>query len=473
MNRITRGENVLNRLVDRGTLSSEGKSAFIAALDPFHDNRITDLCGWPDLNTAPSVVRTLNYSTTVRCLADGGSIVVWTNPFFLTKDVGNINNTLAQYNRAGNCLTAKTVNNYGVASTMVMQFPDALDWRFAAASQYNTSLAPDDSFLNGSSRVIGWGLEVHDVSAELYKQGTLTVFGVPQSEVVPETYYTAAAAGGTATAAVSSHLYHRWPNSLNEALLYPDTRQWDAQQGCYTVIPCMGPDNPAAAPQYTQPSLPLNATLADQIGGINDGLDIFLPPYKLSGARLYWDPAKLVPYHSRGVALTGLSVNSVFTVNVKYYIETFPALDDKTIMTMARPSAPHDPVALELISRAVQQLPLGVPVGDNPGGEWFMDVLGKVLPMLGTGLSALTGLPLAGAGTLLGGLASNKAEEWRKAKQQSKAQNMALTQAAVSKVLRERGDPFPNPQARLKRDRDRKKTAMKRNRAANPAKGVK
>jgi len=438
LNRVTRGENLLNRLVDRGTLTDEGKAALIAALDPFHDARIDNLKGWPDLNTAPSVVRTLNYSTTVTSPGDGGCIVAWTNPFFMTKDPSNVENRLAEYNRAGNTLVGNTVFNYPVGSTMVMSFPDDTDWRFAAASAFNNLLVPEDDFLNGSSRIIGWGMEVHDVTAELYKQGTLTVFSVPQASVVPETFNLS---NPDTTGCFSGHVYKRWPNSLSEAVLYPDSRQWEAADGVYTVIPCMGPDNPAAQPSYTQPILPLNATLADQIGGINDGLNIFVPPPKAAvpDGQIYWNPAKLVPFHSRGVALTGLNANSTFTINVKYYVETFPALDDKTIMTLASPSAPHDPVALEMISRAVQQLPSGVPVGDNPGGEWFMSVLGKVLPMLGTGLSALTGLPLGAAGTALGGLATDTAEKWRREAQASQKASENAVKSAVRAAVQTAG----------------------------------
>jgi len=458
--------------VDRGTLTSEGKSAFIAALDPFHDSRIDDLKGWPDLNTAPSVVRTLNYSTTVTSPGDSGCILVWTNPFFMPKDPTGVKNSFAEYNRAGNTLVQKTVFNYPFGSTMVMSFPDDADWRLAAASSFNNLLVPEDEFLNGSSRVIGWGVEVHDVTAELYKQGTLTVFSVPQAAVVPETFnITDVASADVVHSAFSGHVYKRWPNSLSEAVLYPDSRQWNAADGVYTVIPCMGPDNPAAQPSYTQPMMPLNATLADQIGGTNDGLNLFVPPSSVTAEGSgYWNPAKLVPFHSRGVALTGLNAYSTFTVNVKYYIETFPALDDKTIMTLASPSAPHDPVALEMISRAVQTLPTGVPVGDNPGGEWFMSVLGEVLPMLGTGLAALTGIaPLGLAGAGLGKLASNQADKWKaEAAAERKAADNAV-RTAVRATMQAKGNPGPSPKKLQQRKQNQKASAKKRAAARNAA----
>jgi len=79
--------------------------------------------------------------------------------------------------------------------------------------------------------------------------------------------------------------------------------------------------------------------------------------------------------------------------------ERFPTPSEPDLVVLAAPSAAFDPCALELYSRCMGKLPVGVPQGMNPLGEWFKDVLRKVThyatPVLRT-LGALN--PAFGAG---------------------------------------------------------------------------
>lgn len=51
----------------------------------------------------------------------------------------------------------------------------------ASANTNATSLNPPISLSVGKRRLLGWGVEVHDTTPELYRGGTVTTYQVPQS----------------------------------------------------------------------------------------------------------------------------------------------------------------------------------------------------------------------------------------------------------------------------------------------------
>jgi hypothetical protein len=101
MTRVTRAERLLDRLVNNEKISLNGKAAFLAAVDPFHDMEIDHMRGWPDLESQPSVIRHVKQSLTVKATVDGGSIVVSTYPILnqrLLKDTTRVGNNIHAIN---------------------------------------------------------------------------------------------------------------------------------------------------------------------------------------------------------------------------------------------------------------------------------------------------------------------------------------------------------------------------------------
>jgi hypothetical protein len=131
--------------------------------------------------------------------------------------------------------------------------------------------------------------------------------------------------------------------------------------------------------------------------------------------------------------MSATTPSQTFQVTVKYVIEKVPSVNDGNLLVLAHPPAPHDPLALELYSRALAILPTAVVVGENPFGEWFesiMDVLGTILPTVGTALSPL--IPLAGAvGKGLGGMAESAAARNRNERKQEGNKNMKSTDSVT------------------------------------------
>jgi hypothetical protein len=124
------------------------------------------------------------------------------------------------------------------------------------------------------------------------------------------------------------------------------------------------------------------------------------------------------PYDISGAYFTGLSPQTTLTVDVRWYIERCPTIDEPSLVVLATPSPVYDPIALKIYSEAVHGLPVGVPVSENPLGEWFNKVLmgvSRYAPLIGAALSPMH--PAAGQiGSLLGSGAGKLAELTKKKK---------------------------------------------------------
>jgi hypothetical protein len=259
----------------------------------------------------------------------------------------------------------------------------------------STHQIPDNYLSDGNSRLIGMGFEVHDVTADIYKQGTLTVFEVPQTTAdVENVIVKALTYGATAVAQTPACVLEldRYPSNLSAIMTYPNTRQWDAKEGAYVVIPFTGHENPPLSVRYqtpwinTTPSLPTDssdpAALNNTVRAIGNVQTAIL------NEPLAFFPNQYAPVNSRGVFLTGLNEKSTFTITTTFYVESFP-VQSSELLPLAAPSCEFDPKALALISMVMKQSPVGVPLVDNFSSSWFWEAVEMALPILGTVASGL------------------------------------------------------------------------------------
>ncbi len=107
------------------------------------------------------------------------------------------------------------------------------------------------------------------------------------------------------------------------------------------------------------------------------------------------------PFHQSGAIFTGLSFNTTLTLNLNVYYESFPSMSDPNILALAKPSAIYDPCALELYSRVLQELPVGVPVRENGLGDWFLNAASTAAKYLGPVISMMPHPIAKGAGAAL------------------------------------------------------------------------
>jgi len=111
--------------------------------------------------------------------------------------------------------------------------------------------------------------------------------------------------------------------------------------------------------------------------------------------------ATVLPWDISGTFLAGLNPQGTFQVTVKYFVEKVPTLSDPNLLVLAKTPTPYDGNIIEIYARVTQELPVAVPVGENPLGEWFetvMSVIGDVLPVVGKSLSFIPGAALVGEG---------------------------------------------------------------------------
>lgn len=432
--RVSRGDELANRAVNQHKLTPCGMAAFKAACDPFHDNPIRDLGGWPDRDTHPSVVRRFKKSTTVSNFELGGALMVYSWPI---ENLCRLS-PCARRNAIIDSITDPAVSTDGyIAPVCIYQYGAAA----AAASSLiiaGTGVTTfqhsveDDYFKDGPSRLIGLGFEVHDVSAEILKQGTITLFEVPQdvsaTEVIQTKQNTVSGFTRLPTSANVVDL-SRPPANQADMMTYPTSKQWEAKDGAYVVIPFTGHENPAKLAEYLVPYVNEDSQEGcdypnnDNHGGrlIGDWLTGGTSP-----DNYVFNANSYAPMHSRGVLITGLQELSTFTVTTSFYYETFP-VNESPLIPLASPSCEFDPRALALISTAMKNLPVGCKVADNFDGDWFWNVLEQTLPTIGTVASAFFPefAPLIAPATVLGKEALAKKNAKRKKQNKQAKQKMA------------------------------------------------
>jgi len=218
----------------------------------------------------------------------------------------------------------------------------------------------------GKSRVVGMAFEVINTTADLYKQGLVTAYRMPQQNQL------GASVSANSTFLMPTRYCALPPVTVEEALVLPASRQWPAGRGAYMVCTQTGLDNPIQSydtnaiiylPRSTQIR---NASL--DVVGTQAVIDV-------SGENL---PIRYYcPYNTSGVYLTGLSPQTTLQINFKLLIENAPGPED-ILATLAHPSTDYDPDALRLYAETINKLPVGCPFDENPDGEWFSEVLGTL-----------------------------------------------------------------------------------------------
>lgn len=422
--KTTRAEKILESLTLRQQLSPEGRDFLLASLDPMHDNPIKDLVGWPDVETAPSVVRCIKQSMTITNPTASGPwdlhLVQWpwmSRQKFCSPVRANNNLVLNNIGAPGSDSVWSTGGLCGYISE-----PGGGSVSFAREPNAYLTLA--DQYSSGPSRIIGMGVEVNNTTADVYKQGQVFTWRMPQPQIEPNCFTFRGNIYGGALPGYSEINFDGQmimcpPKNSNEAMLIPGTRQWRAEEGCYLVAAHVGQENPPLYVDYVQPVVRLSQIADTTIGETSPGSDlpslsyntslVAMPVPLVSSTSVYTFPAfRMYPIHLFGALFAGLSAQTSLTVSWNVYLETFPTVADPNILVLATPSAEYDPIALQLYSHALTTLPVGVPSDWNGFGDWFADVVSKVTDVV-TPIGAMLGQPEIAA---ISGLANRAANAY-------------------------------------------------------------
>jgi hypothetical protein len=397
---------VLNKLEKYGHLTSDGRDWLVAACDPFHDSDIA-LAGYPDLTTASTVVQLVKKQIQITVPTTGpGIVTVGSNwdcsvaLFGSPTPQGMFNYALVVSSNSAysTMVGASGVVAFGGASISAGPSGNAL-WPSStvlgpAASQQSLG-CPE--YIKGNCRIIGQAFEIVNTTAEINKQGQLTAWRMPN--VTTRTAYVNSISGVVGLA----NLDRMPPATISDANLLYGSRSWAASEGAYVVGRFSDVENPMQQPT----AIPITASPFDIPAGTS-----FLPafPVYTAGTTLINPPIVGPDIHSpldtSGIHLTGLSYNTTLTLTVRWLIERMPGPQETDLVVLATPSPMYDPLALELYTKCMHDMPPGVMLKENPLGEWFKAALSKAadwLPRLGDALNiALPGA--AAVGTALGTL---------------------------------------------------------------------
>lgn len=389
---ITRSERLLQKLVGDKVLSQAGKDWLVVAIDPFHDNQLKDLQGWPDLETSASVVRCVKQTMSVSATSGGGgapagpwdchvSMLPWTSPMpFYTSNnrLGNViqyNSTVTSAPIGG----VIAVAGAGFATGAAAAYPPIGNSAFLGALTVDTTLT------SGMHRIIGCGMEIVDTTANLYQQGQCVVYRQSQFPKDASAFLFSDVTAGQLGLSVADCTEVRLPPTTSkDAMLFPGSRQWAAKEGAYIVGTFHSNENPPYNVDYNNPLLhPANF---DEQVGVMPTQTVWFPTPAGTGITapsaafplFTAQPIHLNPLHQSGAIFMGLNPQSSLAITYNVFIESFPSLADTKTLVLATPSAEFDPVALNIYSHAIGLMPVGVMVRENGFGDWFREVVQQV-----------------------------------------------------------------------------------------------
>jgi len=391
----------VQRLLNNREITQEGFDWFVTATDPFHDV-VTRIAGFPDLNSSSTLVQCYPYTTVVTSPTPS-SAATWDAHIFLNPLSANMQDVWKRmfYVAGGVMVEAENQNAalplYGGLN--IITVPSGTDW----ATTTSTACANSPNCIMPASacsaqfRLIAVGFEVSDVTPQLYQGGTCTVFRVPSNPTLQlmtpstatstvtttVTSKTRLSADQTTRATILQSFIPAWcvelpPTTVEEAIAMPSTRQWEAKAGCYVTGTMSDVNNPFQKPMGSTCVITRSPTTNQVNASSNIPAWASATVWPASGGFPYNEAAVPLPYDVSGTIFSGLQQQAVLNVNVRYYFERIVTAQEPDYVNLVTPASPYDPKILEIYTRTIQELPVGVPRGMNPLGEWFNDVLKTV-----------------------------------------------------------------------------------------------
>lgn len=474
---IVRSKDPMHGLCQERLITPEACDWVKYALDPFHDETLENLRGYPDVATEPTVVVKIRQAMTITKpfgLPEGETwdchIVL--SPIDFSPEARNIGGSASPFGVGNSTVRAGVVQvdetaftenppltdgpnrvarmDGCVANSVPSNAIDGANMTFTpghmpnrATGGYECQNLKLDDYLDfedtdlGVYRIVYSGFEVVNTTAQIYKQGAVTVYEYGNSY---ETGTSHPGAGDNTTSPPlltpigdfnPTNYFRCPPNTLAEAKIMPGSHSWAAQDGCYntakfqtdnpfqsvTQRPYIVAQNTTDAPSdsgFVTPQPLLGEVNAPNTGGsiisdvalgfagYTDGAAPFLSP----------GPAHFSRMNTTGAYFTGLSEQTSLFVTWRVGIERLPAANKPAFLALAQPSAAFDPNALVLYNMVANILPPGCPQGYNDAGKWFQWIsdaarksVPKVYPIVRTAVLMANAMGRPVLASALGGLA--------------------------------------------------------------------
>lgn len=452
--RNTRLSSVLERLQEQFSLSEDGANWLLLACDPFHDFQ-RPLAGYPDSDGSRTVCQKyvsrhtisipdgctglwqaliMNWPVTSADPAGGYSV----HPYVVEADGIVCGSTVAGQVSAAGPLSIYTSDDGEEMFPGSYVIPGA--WapaNYTAATLHTRPEALDHK----PSRVVAQGFEVHNVTPEVNKGGSVITGSIPQlnqRDVILQE--DKAVEFGAVLYVWNRNVYrvNEGPQTVDAAVTYPNSKTWNASEGTYNVITFNGVENPITPSETRSILVKCGVEEFPASCWLNDS-QVELGTHVTDVTAMAVDyPQTFVNTNGSFAFFHGLTQETILEVTFVTYTEYAPRAGD-ALLPMATPSPHYDVKALRLYSEIISRMPPACPVDMNAKGEWARIIAGItmkaaqiLLPMAGAVVDALVpgALPAslglaAGAGVASRQLLKRKKKKTNKKQKKPVAQNRA------------------------------------------------
>lgn len=390
---------VIDAMVLSGQLTPEGAAFLEIAPDPWHDKGISGFKGVCDNYSGQSVVYSIPQEQAISKPPSFSSgpwnVRITTNP--IATSIG-----MSPYTFVSNVGRQTSSASFAMWPVQV-DYSNGTDDFTEFVNVNTTGLSLPSNFLKGPYKVAALGLEVINTTADIYRQGLVSAARMNQNGYYnfTSTLY----ADDNNWNPLSLFPVRSCPKNLAELVQLPNPWQEKAAEGCYSVVELLaiGSTPPTAIPQFpvwtdddfdagiatSHPNwwAPTLTNIA-----VTEGFLRYAPP-KNSGH---------VPQNSTVIMFTGLSEQTTLTLRARWILERYPNDSEPDIINLATPTAPYDPMALEIYSKLMRKTPAAVKFSMNPAGEWWKSMLAGIADIASSGLMMMPHPLAKGAGALIG-----------------------------------------------------------------------
>lgn len=375
----------LNRALGSRKVSSAGAAWLGSALNPYSDFQ-QDLVGYPDVNTQPSVVRMFSTQTTLSCpsgVSSNWDCAIYSTPIDSTGAV-----SVARLTDGTVYYTSTALSSTSLWGLTAVSAAAGSDVSLLSATATRTGLN-SRNVVGEQGRVIAKGFEVNNTTADIYKQGTMTVALVPAcTEQDTSVLYVDAAASPVNLATMHCKSIASFPETLAEVRAIPQSSQWEASKGVYFV------------PRLTMAPPVIKETVAGvayetSTGSVASAVTSIDSTHAVVSTNIPIISTCAHDSFCNGVAFfSGLSSQTTLTLSYRTVVEYFPR-PSSNLVSEATPSAAYEPEVFEVYNQVVKVAPYATPVDQNAAGDFFRKVLGAVRTVAPIASKVLTPFPLA------------------------------------------------------------------------------
>lgn len=349
-------------------LSESGRNFVIQSTDPFHDYPF-GTPQIPDGKLQSSFVKKYNRQLVLKCPFDLGANQTWNVNFFTSPYLQGAGQVYDYSNDVGSLAPFPVTKNIELSPVMyvatLIENGKVADVKFGTLALNDPTLSDNTVY----TRVVGLGFEVHDVTAELYKQGACTVWKTTN----PNTYDPVPYGAYDAQGFHKQFLLHSMncgeiPATAADVVSIQNSHTWESKEGAYVVADIRGYDIQSVSDSSgliyvgdnQQSDLPRNTCFV--IGATNYFLE--------TSSIVSFTPSRAASINPSGALFSGLGPNSTLRLDLRCGVEMAPGLGSSS-NSLATGCPEADPAAIALVLRSRSLLPAGVRVAENSFGDWF------------------------------------------------------------------------------------------------------